>query len=521
LIAAIVTLALAGVALTCPVHASEPAEARISYLTSSSIYLDAGSEAGLTKGMIVTVVRDGAAITTLEVTALSSRRASCTRKDPEVELSVGDRVTFAPVFRSLDEPPAGSSPPPAVRADAGRRGERKFRGRLGFRYLGFSDRTGVGEDYQQPGLDVRLDGRALLEQVDVSVDVRTRRTYRTLTDGEGRQDDRTRVYRLLGRWRPPGRGLAITAGRQISASLASVSIFDGVAAAYETGHWAAGIFGGTQPGLEDFGWSDRIREYGLWIGWKSLGRETKGSLTTGFVGSYDEGSLDREYFVVTGRLRRGTVFAHATQEIDLNRGWKADREPSLTPTSTFLGARWDVRRNVSLDAGFDTRRAIRLYRHRVTPETEFDDSYRQGIWAGVRVRPLAHTSLGASFRRSAGGGAGAANAATVTLRSGRPALHDVSATIRSTRYHNEQLDGWLHSLTAGASLGSRIHADLTFGLRDETDGGLSTGTNDLRWTALDLDARVSRSWYMLLSGERSEGDTEENQQGHASAVYRF
>jgi hypothetical protein len=129
--------------------------------------------------------------------------------------------------------------------------------------------------------------------------------------------------------------------------------------------------------------------------------------------------------------------------------------------------------------------------------------------------------VGASFRRSTGGDAGVASSGTATLRTDLPRLGGASVGWRSTRYANAQLDGWLHSATVGAPVGSRVHADLTLGVRDETDPSLPSGGNDLRWTALDLDVRLSRGWYALVSGERSDGDVERNASVHGSIVYRF
>jgi hypothetical protein len=501
--------------VTARAQEAVPAEARVTYLTSSTAYLDAGSESGLRKSSIVTVIRDGVTVATLEVVALSTRRASCARP-PGVELRVGDRVTFVPVSRSGKTP----TPAPAPSAPLSTSVERKLRGRVGIRYLGFDDRTGTGESYVQPGLDVRLEGTSIVEGVDVSADVRARRTWRTLTDGSELQNSGTRVYALLARWRPAS-GLALTAGRQVAASLASVSIFDGVAASLEGASWSVGGFGGTQPGIDDFGWSDRIREWGAWIGWRDPARAARTAVTTGFVSSRDGRALDREYFVVEGRMSRDRLFAQLTQEIDLNRGWKGETEPTLRATSTFLTGRWEVRPNVSLDVGFDGRRAVRLHRHRVTPETEFDDSVRRGAWGGVAWRPWPRTRVGASFRRSTGGDAGVAGSGTATLRTDLPRLGGASVGLRTTRYSNAQLDGWLHSATVGAPLGSRVHADLTLGVRDETDPRLPNGGNDLRWASLDLDVRLSPGWYALVSGERSDGDVERNTSVHGSIVYRF
>jgi hypothetical protein len=386
-----------------------------------------------------------------------------------------------------------------------------IRGRLGVRYLGLRDRSGFGEDYAQPGLDVRLEGTSLFDRrVDFSADVRTRRTYRTRTDGSDARTGRTRVYRLLGSW-------------QVSASLSSISIFDGISAEYGTGRWSFGAFGGTQPDASDFGWSDRIREYGGWVGWQNgAAPASSWRLTTGFVASYDDGALNREHFVVQSRFRTRRLFAYALQEIDLSRDWKREEEPLLGLTSTLVSGRFDISKTLTLDAGFDSRRAIRLHRDRITPETEFDDSYRQGAWGGVRARPFPHSRIDLNVRRSTGGAAGSANSGTLTFRTGWPRFHDISATARSTWYVNDRVDGWLRSLGGGASgIGGRARVEVTGGIRTESGAGSSSREDTFRWIAVDVDARIAQTWYAVVSWERSEGDSEESTLTYASAVYRF
>ena len=75
---------------------------------------------------------------------------------------------------------------------------------------------------------------------------------------------------------------------------------------------------------------------------------------------------------------------YGIQEVDYYRAWKqAIGEPAWSPTGTFATARYEVTRAVSLNAGYDSRRNVRLYRDAVTPETAFDDAFRQGVWGGL------------------------------------------------------------------------------------------------------------------------------------------
>jgi len=73
----IMVLCLAGAAAltTAPVEAQDgtvvPAMARITYLTASSVYVDAGLEEGLQEGDELEVIRSGQSVATLKVTFIS------------------------------------------------------------------------------------------------------------------------------------------------------------------------------------------------------------------------------------------------------------------------------------------------------------------------------------------------------------------------------------------------------------------------------------------------------------------
>jgi len=525
-------IALFAVLLLARPAAADPAtEAKVTYLTSTTVYLDAGTEAGLREGDVVKVFRDGVFVTALEVTALSSRRASCRRADPSAEIRVGDRVRFrtalepTPVAPALDPALASDSGSAAASRSAGTwLRDHRLRGRIGLRYLGVFDRSGFGEDFSQPALDLRVQSDGLGHPaLQLAADVRARRTYHDPVDGASSREGLTRVYRLAAEWNAPGDGFRTVFGRQAATALTAIGIFDGITAEYEWSGWSAGAFTGSQPDESHFGFSRHIVEHGAYVEWRGrAGVFPRWRLTTGIVGSYADGEINRENLVFQGRYSGERLFASAIQDVDINRGWKRDAgESALSATSSFATARYRVTDAVTVDAGFDNRRSVRLYRDRITPETEFDDSYRQGTWGGLDYTVVRGTRVGLHVRRTAGGSSGSARSATFTARSGVARFHNLGANLRSTAYRSDTVEGWLHSAGAGADLGDRLHLELGGGLRDETDRVSSLRRNDLHWISVDLDVRMTRTWVLLLSGERSDGEEEKNSQIYASALYRF
>ena len=520
---ALTALILSVAGATLSVEADEYRLSRISYLTSVSIYIDAGSDQGLSPGQAIEVIRDGEVIATLYVTEVTSRRALCERPDNAPLLEVGDTVRFVP--RAAPETPAIAQEP---HRDSGPQENPLralgLRGRVGVRYLAVQDRLGSEQEFSQPALDLRLDGNHVGgSSFGLNVDVRARQTYRTSTDGASDREGLTRVYRAAVSFQPLESPWRVTAGRQVSPSLAAVSIFDGVEGEYRAARWSLGAFSGTQPDPEDFGYSSRIREHGGYAQWRNAsGSSRRWSMTTGLIGSYEEGEINREYSYLQGSYGGPRLFAHVIEEVDFNRGWKEQAgEESVSLTSTFVSVRYRAGKALTLNAGYDNRRNVRLYRDRITPETEFDDEYRNGTWGGATLRLGSHLDVGADLRSSDGGEAPGADAVSLYLD-----LRDITRLgmdfhTRSTRYESGEVDGTLHSLSVGIPFGSLWHADLLGGVRDETNLVDPQFSGQATWYGLDVEVNLGRSWYFLASVERSRGDEEASDQLYGSLTYRF
>ena len=197
--------------------------ARVIYLNTTLAYVDAGREEGLREGDILEVVRDDVIVTSVQVSYLSSHRASCTFEDAAGTIIVGDTVRFTP---HLSEGTSTGAMAETTASRSRRRGNvfRRvgLRGRIGVRYLAIKDRTGTGSDLSQPGLDLRLDGTSVGgSPIDLAVDVRSHRTYSTHSDGTVDRSDRTRVHRLAVSWSELHSGLRLTLGRQYSPALSA------------------------------------------------------------------------------------------------------------------------------------------------------------------------------------------------------------------------------------------------------------------------------------------------------------
>lgn len=510
--------------------------AHVTYVTSNTLYVDAGSEEGLHAGQAVEVIRDGRIVASLTVSFVSSHRAACEKRTGE-PVRVGDQVRFAPLGGGSEAAPATVEAPPtpapaapvlpertAAQEDskpAKPRAATRIRGRVGVRYQ--LVRGGDSPSLSQPALDLRLDAERLFGMpLAANLDVRARRDKR---GASGQAENATRIYRAALSYEPGPTGWGASLGRQFSPSLAAISLFDGVSAAWHTPRFGTGGFVGTQPRESDLGFSSDVRVQGLFAEWHQAPQAVRRwSTTIGLIGSYQQSEINREFAYLQGSYLGPNFSAFASQEVDVNRGWRAEAEgKSIGMTSSFLSLRYRFNDAWSVDGGFDNRRNVRLYRDLIDRVTEFDDRFRRGAWAGVQWQFARHYRVGLSGRTSGGGDAGTADSYTASISATEisPLRFDVRA--RSTRFTSTIDEGWLHALSWGVPIGDWLHVGIDAGRRETTPLAIGTSPTTLTWYGLDADLTLGRHWFGWASWEHDTGDqlSAATDQFFVSAAYRF
>ncbi|HXV13623.1 MAG TPA: hypothetical protein VEC56_05400 [Candidatus Krumholzibacteria bacterium] len=506
---------------------------RITYLTSATAYVDAGLDEGLAVGARIEVVRDGVVIATLVVTDASTHRAACAVESTTAALAVGDEARFAPRETKTSagsvavpaQPQPTEAPAPTLqgRADPKLRAL-GLRGRVGVRFLGVFDQSGFGGDMTQPSADVRVDGtRVAGSSFDIQVDVRARHTTQSTAEGTDVNDGEARVYRLNTVWRSAKDRLRVTAGRQFSSALTSVSTFDGVQAEYQRERWGGGVFAGTQPRPIDYGFSTDIQEYGAFLRTRSAPRApVRWEVVLAGIGSYEQGEINREYVAVLGRVASSRLSLILQQQIDVYRGWRQEAEDkSSSITSTFTTARYRATRNLDLDLGYDNRRDVRVYHDYIDPEVAFDDSYREGVWGGAALRFAQRFRVGAVVRSNGGGSAGDATSYTLTASASRVSPANLDLRVRSTRYDNERSDGWMFAFSSGWAPDPRVTLGVTAGLREDNGKTIATPDVSTSWIGADLDLGLADGWYLNLSGEHNGSGDDAYDQVYTGLSWRF
>lgn len=488
--------------LAAPVRAQDSSmsrRARVTYLTSASAYIDAGKDAGLREGTLVEVIRGGAVIGVLKVTFLASRQASCDIVSESTPIVVGDSVRFMAALPSRDSTVAAR---PTVQAVSSRT---SLRGYAGAHYLVVGQ--GAGSGFTQPSLDLRVDGRPVPGgPIGLSLDIRARRTVSTLAGGTA-VDGHARAYQLALSWSPPSALGRVTLGRQLAPVLTVVGVFDGVLAELHASQWSAGVFSGSQPDPLSLGFATNILEGGGYVQRRNRpGSRQQWSTTVGLSGSYQDAHANREFAFLQASFSNSRFSSYVSQEVDYYRSWK--RSPgmaAISPTSTFATIRYRAGTALEVHAGFDNRRNVLLYRDFVDPVTTFDDAFRQGVWAGAALRWGRRYSVGVDARQSSGGAAGRANSYTLSIGADRVTPLALGVRARSTYFRSQQISGWLNSLALALDAGSRLHLELSSGVRLERDPLAVPSNHSILWGGLDLDVNVARTWYLMLSGITERG----------------
>ncbi len=495
------------------------ATTKLSYLAGGSAYVDVGTADGLLPGDTLTVLRNGGAIAGLRVAFASTKRAACDTVWTRGAIAIGDDVRYAP--HPAPAPPApvvvDSTKHAAARKPAGQRA--RLRGRIGGHWLSVSTANGM---FKEPGVDLRLDGYDQASgHVDLSLDLRSRRSSRSFSGLPVEVDELARVYRASMTVRSRNSHHQLTVGRQISPTLASISLFDGVLMQTGNDRHSFGAFSGTQPDPVRYSFSGDILESGLFAEWhQAPAAVRRWQVTLGGVTSQQAGQTNRDFLFTQANWVSRAVMTSFAQEIDYNRGWKrALGEPMLSPTSTFAMTRILATPWLAFTSGYDNRRSVRLYRDRLTPETQFDDAYRQGTWVGSDLELLQRIRLSGELRGTAA--ADHSHAWSTNAEINRLSRMHVALRGRMSRYQGQTVLSRLASGSVGLDPIPLSHLELSGGVR-RTLVQPSTHEDSERWQSIDLDLSLGRRWYLNGGLERDYGGVAgETRQAQGGVSWRF
>ena len=497
----------------------------MTYISGPAVYLDVGTKGGLREGTRLEVVRGSTVIAELAVAYVSSSRSSCTVVTSTAQVVIGDSARFTPVPEVLAQVKqaaadrAGTEPRRATR-----RASSPIRGRFGVRYLTMEQGGGgATSTLTQPAFDLRLDGHHINgSPFGLTIDVRAYRQSYARTAGTTLTSS-TRAYQTALLWNPVASGARVALGRQFSSALSTIGLFDGASIDLDRSRWSVGALSGSQPDPRSFGYSGDVREHGGYFQLHNIPNAgTSWAVTVGGIGSYARGKIDREFAYLQGTFNSRYVSVYTAQEVDVNRGWKSTVESGgATPTSTFAMLRVAPNDALSLNAGYDNRRSVRLYRDFLNPETTFDDSFRQGAWGGASLYLLGHLRLNADMRASKGGIAGSADSYTGSVHVSRLTPLQLGAQLRTTRYTGVLSSGELSAASIEMQPLGTLRIEFNGGQRTDTRATADLANSSTTWWGADADVGIGRSIYLLASTYRESGAFQRNLQTMLALSYRW
>jgi hypothetical protein len=297
------------------------------------------------------------------------------------------------------------APPPAPAGSRGRARRSPYgraTGGISLGYGGFWDSSDAGRDLTEALARYDVAVRDLAGQ---PLEVRLRGTHRQ-SDRSGvrgailqEKENRDRIYEMSVAYSPLGGRVSATAGRIGAHPFVSIGYLDGALAEFRpTGSVQLGAFGGNTVLM---GGSGSGTKAGAFVRLAPRAARLSYELVASGIRENQDGETSREYLGLQGQLRTGDVWLYQRAEIDLNRGWRADRTTSsvqLTDSRTMVSWRESPTRSFSLS--YERRQNFWAAGNRDLPIEAFDARTLQtiradidlarantaGVWLGGSVR---------------------------------------------------------------------------------------------------------------------------------------
>ena len=163
---------------------------------------------------------------------------------------------------------------------------------------------------------------------------------------------------------------------------------------------------------------------------------------------------------------------------------------------------------VSASLGYDTRTILRTFATRDTPDSLFDDAYRQGLRTALSLR------LPQRLQITLGGGLRFTGGEDLLTRSfyGGIGQHDIfhsglHADLRISGYRNLYTTGWQPTLRISRLLLQRLNTALQIG---QNRYNLNGRDEQLvyNWIRLKGDTHITKTFYLSLAGEIYRGNSQ-------------
>lgn len=494
----------------------------VKYVSSSTVYLDAGISSGVAAGDTVKIYKGDILTALLEIIFTADNSASCRiiTQNSDIALTAGMIAVVSIADKSSEESrvftveniplveTVESNPLPASSQQETL--PKRVTGRIGVQYYAQDNLDAYDYDFSQPSLLLNLNFLDILgPHYDLTLRMRTRREIIAANSQNPASTSwDNRLYQFVLHYNDPQASYNFSVGRTLSNDLAGVGYLDGAVFGYRLhSRFKAGIFGGTQPDLTTSQFSSDQTKAGVYAAY-TVGDYTSKRLniTAAAAGQYIQGIIDREFLYAQIDYTLGTKFSFfQSSEIDIDRGWRKQASgKSLQLSNILLNARYYFTRNFSLDLGYDNRKNVYTYYTRSIPDSLFDDALRQGYKAGVNFRLPKNIRIGlnSNYRNDSDGNSStfySGSIGTVNfLNSG------TTVSFRTATYDNLYSSGLQNAISLSRYFFEKLNLGAAFGINNYNYKtiGYSVSNN---WVQFNGDYFFSRRLYGSANVELSRG----------------
>ena len=530
---------------------------RVKFVTSDSVYLEAGREAGLTEGQRLTIRREspdesgtvarGTAEVRIVSVASSSAAAEIITSDLDIRagdtaylsaedvaklnLLQADRearkypqvVTFTE-GDPLDEEVREHIPrPPLPEVN-------RIRGRLGFEYNSIQDH-GSGMDSSQLGFVLRADMTRLGGSYwNLSGYYRGRLTSRTTVGSQLTLNDLiNRTYQLSLTYSNPSSRWVAGFGRLYLPWAASLSTIDGGYLGRRIGKGTtAGVFGGSAPDPTSWSYDPNRQMAGGFVNFEGGHFESiRYTTTVGMAatrvnwrpdrqfGFFENGLFYKQYLAIYHNLEADLL----RHDIALNNG-NASQSSGLVLSRDYLTVRVQPHRVISFDISENYFRDIPTFDSRLVSTGLLDRYLFQGLSGGCRLempyRISLYTSLGRSNRR---GDRQSSWNQMYGITFGRIGRTGIRADARYSKFDSSFGSGTYHSLLLSREIGENFRIELQAG--EQTLASPLTSENFAWWVTTNFDWFLGLHYFLGGGYTIYRGAIQRYDQWFLNLGYRF
>jgi hypothetical protein len=501
-----------------PAQEKRTVGAAVNYISSGSVYLDAGREKGLAQGDTVILRRGNSLRGTGVIIAVSSSSSAIHLITPGTadaanKVALGDSAFVTKnVVLQAPEPLLVAAQPIKQTADLREGGPRAsagplnniISGRVALQYAQ-AGMPGGAPDFSQPSLYTRLNvGRLFGTGMNLSFFARTYQNAALSTfDEESRF--RFRLYDLSLTYDEPGQAIGGSVGRVTSIFMGGLGQIDGAQVYVKGGNFTVGALAGFQPDYRTSRLSTEQQKGALFLhyGWEGE-QFTRWDATVAYGRQLYNGKLDRDFLYIQNSARLGMdLFLYQSSEIDLHVMEDGVQKKKFQLTNTYATLSYVPLSWLSASAGFDATRNIYLLESMKSfPDTLFDHTLKEGYRGAISFRLPFNVMLTGTGRfrpasgserqtRSLGGGVRMADLAGTGINAGAQ-YSDLTGVYTNGNDLTLDADGWI---TTDLSLMLRYDRYKYTVFGQQSQNVSTTGSAMLQW-------RISRSLFWMINYDR-------------------